>query len=75
MKIWIQVAVLVAAMTAFGAHAKGKKVACKKHIEKACKSAGFKKHKDCFNKVIAGESVPGVSVDPSDVSACKKHGH
>jgi hypothetical protein len=52
---------------------------CKKVVE-ACKAAGFKKgdhksgkglHKDCVQKLLAGQTVDGVTVDSADVESCK----
>lgn len=40
-------------------------------IKRACDDAGFKKSKECFSKVLAGESVSGVKLDVSVVSKCK----
>jgi len=52
-----------------------------KEIKSACESAGFVKGghkdkgkglwKDCIEKLMAGESVAGVSVTPDKVAACK----
>ena len=67
MKSMLQIAVLALALTSFGAQAKG---GCKK-IEKACKAAKLKKHADCLDKILAGETVPGVTADAADVEACK----
>jgi len=53
---------------------------CQKIIE-ACKGANFVKgewkegtglYKDCFDPILAGKSVPNVSVDPATVSACNE---
>jgi hypothetical protein len=53
--------------------------ACKKLID-ACKGAGFKKgerksgkglHADCMKKLLAGQTVEGVTVDSKDVETCK----
>jgi hypothetical protein len=55
-----------------------------KSIFEACKSAGFVKHgpagrgmlENCIKPILMGQSVPGVTVSPDDVSACKaKHAH
>jgi hypothetical protein len=65
----------------FSAHAEeiGADHPCHK-IKMACESAGYVKggHKtgkglwiDCFGKLKKGESVPGVSVAPGEVDACK----
>jgi hypothetical protein len=53
---------------------------CKK-VEEACLAAGFKRGghkdankglwKDCMGKIKAGESVPGVNVEPAVLEACK----
>ena len=72
MKALIQIAILALALTSFGAQAKGG--GCKKRLEKACKAAGHKKHKDCYSKLLAGEPVDGVNAQQSDIDACKKHG-
>jgi hypothetical protein len=50
-------------------------------IKEACEKAGFVKggHKnggkglfvDCLGKIKKGESVPGVTVKPEDIQACK----
>ena len=51
-----------------------------KRIVTACEAAGFKKgeHKDkkalfvdCAKPLMAGQSVPGVSVASADIEACK----
>lgn len=51
-----------------------------KEIRSACVAGGFAKgehksgkglYKDCLQKILAGESVPGVTVSPDQVSACK----
>jgi hypothetical protein len=60
-----------------------------KAIEQACSSAGFVKgeaaqgkglFKDCMQPILQGQAVNGVSVNPTEVSACKermahRHGH
>jgi len=52
-----------------------------KQIEQACTSAGFVKgeaaqgkglYKNCVQPILKGQSVNGVTVDPSVVSACKE---
>jgi len=68
-----------ASLFAFSAHA-GDSKPCQE-IRTACEAGGFVKggHKkdgkglmiDCMKKIIAGESVPGVTVSPEQVSACK----
>jgi hypothetical protein len=49
------------------------------NLVKACKEAGFSKSKkgskrhvylDCVDKILEGETVEGVTVDPADVTAC-----
>lgn len=60
---------------------------CMKIME-ACKAAGFAKgeakegkglFKNCLKPIREGKTVPGVTVDPATVQACKemksKHGH
>jgi hypothetical protein len=52
-----------------------------KQIKTACEGAGFTKggHKtgnkglfiDCMKPIMAGQSVPGVTVTPDQVTACK----
>jgi len=59
----------------------GKKMGPCKQIIAACESAGFEKgmhkkdgkglYKDCLDPILAGQSVAGVSVDPSLVPACQ----
>ena len=71
MKAMIQVAVLALALTSFGAQAKG---GCHK-IEKACKAAHKAKHKDCLDKILAGETVEGVTAEMADIEACKAKKH
>jgi hypothetical protein len=48
-------------------------------IEQACTAAGYVKgeakegkgfHKNCMRPILKGQSVPGVSVNPSVVQAC-----
>jgi hypothetical protein len=55
-----------------------------KQIEQACSSAGFVKgeakegkglFKDCVQPILHGQSVNGVTVDPSIVAACKQRMH
>jgi hypothetical protein len=72
MKALFPVMVLAVALTSFGAQARGG--GCKK-IEKACKSAGHKKKKDCYDKILAGESIDGVAPAQSDVDSCKAKKH
>ncbi len=56
---------------------------CRKIVD-ACTAAGFVKGghkpkkgenkglwKDCVNQIVSGQSVPGVTVDPSEIEACK----
>jgi hypothetical protein len=52
-----------------------------KNIKAACEAAGFTKgdHKnkkglfvDCIKPVMAGSTVEGVSINPSDIGACKE---
>ena len=52
-----------------------------RQIMKACRDAGFKRGqaekgkglmKDCFGPILKGQTVPGVSVDPSVVQACQQ---
>ena len=71
MKALVHVLVLALALTSFGAQAKG---GCRQ-IEKACKAAHKKKHKDCLNKILAGEVVEGVTAEQADVEACKAKKH
>jgi hypothetical protein len=49
------------------------------NLVKACKEAGFSKakdspkrqvYRDCVDKMLKGETVEGVTVDPADVTAC-----
>lgn len=40
-------------------------------LEKLCKKAGKKKHADCFDKILAGEPVDGVTAEQADIEACK----
>lgn len=63
----------------FSAETAGKSRPCKT-IVSACQGAGFYKggHKqskglwrDCFNPILSGQSVPGVTVDPAEVQACQ----
>ena len=51
-----------------------------KEIAEACKAAGFTKGakasgkgigKDCMKPLMAGSAVPGVSVTPEQIAACK----
>jgi hypothetical protein len=51
-------------------------------VKKACESAGFTLgqhkvgkglHKDCMQKLAAGEAVTGVTVSADVVSACKQN--
>ncbi len=54
--------------------------ACKK-LADACKAAGYQAgqhkatgkglHVDCMKKLLAGQTVEGVTVDAADVAACK----
>jgi len=70
---------LVAVFGAINGLAKDEKKArpCR-NIVKACKEAGFlgaKKgkghiYRDCVEKIIKGEMIEGVNVDPADVQAC-----
>jgi hypothetical protein len=57
-----------------------------RQITHACKSAGFVRgeakegkglFKDCVQPILKGQTVQGVTVDPSVVQACqqKKHNH
>ena len=71
MKALIQMTIVCLALTSFTVQAKGN--GCKRRIEKACKAAGHKRKKDCYNKIIADETVEGVTPDLSDIAACKKH--
>ena len=75
MKSMISLVVLALAITSVGAQAKGKGGGPCKKIEKACKAAHHPKHKDCLDKILAGESVPGVTADAGDVEACKAKKH
>lgn len=53
------------------------------NIKKACEAAGFVKGqhkqgkglwKDCMDKLAKGETVPGVTANPTEIEACKaKH--
>lgn len=51
-----------------------------KNIQTACVSAGFTREggkgkslwKDCVKPVLTGKTVANVTVDPSDLQACKK---
>lgn len=71
--------VLASAVFAFSATA-GETAPCKE-IKSACEAGGFVKggHKkdgkglfrDCMKKIMAGETVPGITVTPEQVSACK----
>ena len=78
-KISILSLVLIAsAMTAFSAGAGDQPC---KDIKAACEAGGFTKggHKkdnkvlyaDCMKKIMAGETVPGVTVSADQVTACK----
>jgi hypothetical protein len=59
----------------------GRKMGPCKQIIAACESAGFEKgmhkkdgkglFKDCLDPILAGQTVAGVTVDPSLVPACQ----
>lgn len=71
--------VLASSLAAFSAGASEEKPC--KEIKAACEAGGFVKgghkengkglYKDCLKKILAGETVAGVSVAPEVVSACK----
>ncbi len=71
--------ILASSLVAFSASA-GETGPCKQ-IKAACEAGGFVKggHKkdgkglyvDCMKKIMAGETVPGVTVTPDEVTACK----
>lgn len=71
----------LASVLSFSLHAEEAKSHPCQDIKKACESAGFVKgdHKkngkglyiDCMQKVMAGESVAGVTVSAEQISSCK----
>lgn len=71
MKSAICVLTVVGAMASFSAFAKAKPPKACHKIEKACKKAKLKKHADCYDKLLNGETVDNVTVDQKDVDACK----
>jgi hypothetical protein len=76
----LSLAVLASSLFAFAAHAEEKTHPCKR-IRAACEAGGYVKgmhkkngkglFKDCMQKIMAGESVEGVSVPAEEVAACK----
>jgi hypothetical protein len=74
----LSVLVLASSLVAFSASAGT--TPCK-DIKSACEAGGFTKgghkkdnkglYKDCMQKVMAGETVPGVTVTADQVTACK----
>ncbi len=74
----LSVLVLASSLVAFSASAGTSPC---KDIKAACEAGGFTKggHKkdnkglyiDCMKKIMAGETVPGVSVTADQVTACK----
>ncbi len=75
---------LLIVLLAFNLSAAEKKVNSWKKIETACKSAGFVKgahkkdgkglYEDCLKPVVEGKMIEGVTVEASDIEACKaKH--
>ncbi|MBS1961403.1 MAG: hypothetical protein JST04_04245 [Bdellovibrionales bacterium] len=75
----LSLAVLASSLVAFSSHA-GESGPCKQ-IKSACEAGGYVKgnHKkngkglfvDCMKKIMAGESVEGVSIPADEVAACK----
>lgn len=72
-KTIISVAMLILGAAAFANHP------CQ-NLENACKAAGYVKgeakvgkglFKDCMKPIMAGQSVPNVTVASADVSACQ----
>lgn len=74
---------LVMSLSAMADHKEGHEGhpggACKKIVE-ACKTAGFTRGghkegkglwKDCVQNIVSGKAVAGVTVEASDVEACK----
>lgn len=64
-----------------GDSAHGKNNPCMK-IAVACESAGYRLNdnmpgkniwRDCVKPVIAGKTIAGVTVDPTDIQTCKMH--
>jgi hypothetical protein len=52
-------------------HAQGD--ACK-HVERACRAAGFRKYKNmkaCVRKLVGGETIPEVVIEPEVISQCR----
>jgi len=70
--------VLASSLVAFSAGASDKPC---KEIHAACEAGGFTKgghkkdnkglFKDCLQKILAGETVAGVTVTPEQVAGCK----
>lgn len=78
MKSLITAMVLLGSVSAFAGHEDSKPC---KEIKMACESAGFKKgdhkdkkglYKDCFQPIMSGQTVAGVTVGTDVVSACKE---
>jgi hypothetical protein len=76
-----KIIILLTVLTASHVFAEGEKNKPCLEIKKACESAGFSKgkhkegkglHKDCMQKLAAGEVVAGVSISADVISACKK---
>lgn len=79
MKSLITALVLLGSVSAFAEHHENSKPC--KEIKAACEAAGFKKgdhkeqkglYKDCFQPIMAGQSVAGVTVGADVVNACKE---
>ena len=73
-------ALLLVATSSFAVSAFAEEAPCKQ-IKAACEAGGFVKgghkndgkglFKDCMKKILAGESVAGVTVPADEVAACK----
>jgi len=76
----LSLALLASSLVAFSAHAEEKSHPCKA-LHAACEAGGYVKgahkkngkglFKDCLKKLMAGESVEGVTVPSDEVAACK----
>jgi hypothetical protein len=77
MKVLTTLAILLMVAPAFANHEDSHPC---KAIRAACEGAGFRPHEhksgkglwlDCVDKIMKGETVPGVTVAASDVDGCK----